>query len=79
MQQFCKHDTAAKNRGTIQEGVHYSVGHEIIKGKLQTVQVQFAPVHDKDSLVYVLQSCKVNNCSLAKERPYKQSVKQALY
>jgi hypothetical protein len=42
MQQFCKHNTAATNRGTIQEGVDYSVDGEVIKGKLQTVQVQYS-------------------------------------
>jgi hypothetical protein len=51
MQQFCHHDTAATNRGTIQDGVRYSVGREDIKGKLQTVQVQFMPAHDKESRI----------------------------
>jgi hypothetical protein len=37
MQQFCKHDTAATKRWTIQEGVHCWVGHEVIKVRLQTV------------------------------------------
>jgi hypothetical protein len=38
MQQSCKPNTAAPNRGTIQDGVRYLVGREGIKGKLQTVQ-----------------------------------------
>jgi hypothetical protein len=37
------HNTsAATNRGTIEDGVHYSVGREVIKGEQQTVQVQFS-------------------------------------
>jgi hypothetical protein len=58
MQRSCKHDTAATNRGTIQDGVRYSVGREVIKRKLQTVQFsplstaeQFTPAHDKGSRV----------------------------
>jgi ribosomal protein L19E len=39
MQQFCKHDTAATNRGTIQDGVRYSVDREGIKRKPQTSSV----------------------------------------
>jgi hypothetical protein len=42
MQQSSKHDTAATNRGTIQDDVRYSVGREVIKGKLHTVQVQYS-------------------------------------
>jgi hypothetical protein len=41
MQPSCGHDTATTNRGTIQD-VRYSVGREVIKGKLLTVQVQFS-------------------------------------
>jgi hypothetical protein len=37
MQQFCKHDTAATKRCTIQEGVRYSVGREVIKRRLQSI------------------------------------------
>jgi hypothetical protein len=39
----------ATNRVTIQDGVRYSVGHEGIKGKLQTVQ--FTPPHDMESMI----------------------------
>jgi hypothetical protein len=37
MQQFCKHDTAATNR-TVRGGDYYSLGLEVVKVRLQTVQ-----------------------------------------
>jgi hypothetical protein len=44
IQQFSKHNSAATNRGNIQEGVQYSVSAEVTKGKLQTVQIQLSSV-----------------------------------
>jgi hypothetical protein len=43
MQSSCKHDTAATNIETIQDGVRYSVGREDTKGKLPTFQFQCEP------------------------------------
>jgi hypothetical protein len=37
IQQFCKRISAAANKETIQDGVQYSVGLQVIKGRLQTV------------------------------------------
>jgi hypothetical protein len=51
MQQSCKHDTAARNRGLIQDGVQYSVVLEVIKRKLHTVEVQFTTRRSTESRV----------------------------
>jgi hypothetical protein len=60
MQQFCKHDTAVTNKGTIQDGVQYSVNLDVIKWRLQTVQVQFTPVHNKE--FHSIQKIEVKIC-----------------
>jgi uncharacterized lipoprotein YbaY len=52
MQQSCKHDTAATNRETIQDGVRYSVALEITKGnRVKFATNQFTPAHEKESSV----------------------------
>jgi hypothetical protein len=86
MQQSCKHDTTAMNRGIIQDGVRYPFGREGIKGRLQTVQVQSSSRQfttrspqlrtRRQVTDLCVISCKANNYRSAKEN--KQSIKQAI-